>query len=213
MLATDYLARIKALNIDRFGFDTHARVLGIEKAEVKKLWNEATDGEFKRFPRTEYTMRYLPELSTKWRPYWRLETPEKFLMFYLTPTAPIVIPDQFITDKGSIPLLFQNIISNYDRELMLAFLVHDVECEMQRMSRFATDGMIYEVGTDMRTNWLRMNLVYTAVRAGNRYGKKDQVVRGFNISKYNRSLIAAADNSFLADYYPKHILTLEKLGV
>lgn len=213
MTAANYLARIKAMNIERFGFDTHARALRMPKENVKELWNAATGGEFKRFPRTEYTMRYMPELSTKWRPYWRLETPEKFLMFYLTPTAPIIIPDQFITDKGSIPLLFQNIISNYDRELMLAFLVHDVECEMQRMSRFTTDGMIYEVGTDMRTNWLRKNLVYAAVRAGNRYGKKDRIVRGFNISKYNRELIAAADNAFLVDYYPKHILTLEKLGV
>lgn len=212
MEASEYLSRIKELKIDRFGFDTHARVLNIDKEEIKRLWNVATKGEFKRFPRTEYTMRYLPELSTKWRPYWRLETPEQFLMFYLTPTAPIVIPNNLITDKGSIPLLFQNIISNYDRELMLAFLVHDVECEMQRMSRFTTDGLIYEVGTDMRTNWARKNVVYAAVRAGNRYGKKDRIVGGFNIQKYNRDLITSADNQFLTDYYPKHISALYNIS-
>ncbi len=209
----EYAQLIKRFKLVHFGFDTHARALNITKEEVKRLWNELTGGQFKRFPRTEYTMRYLPELSTKWRPYWRLETPEKYLMFYLTPTAPIIIPDQFITDKGSIPLFFQNIISNYDRELMLAFLVHDVECEMQRMTRFMTDVLIYEVGSEMQTNWIRKNLVYTAVRAGNRYGKKDKVVRGFNVSKYNRELIAAADQHFLREYYPKHIHILESLSV
>ena len=213
MQAAEYLKKIQDLDIVHFGFDTHARALNLPKEDVKRLWNEATSGQFKRFPRTEYTMRYLPELSTKWRPYWRLETPEKYLMFYLTPTAPIVIPDGLITDKGSIPLFFQNVISNYDRELMLAFLVHDVECEMQRMTRFMTDGLIYEVGSEMDTNWFRKNIVYTAVRAGNRYGKKDKIVGGFNISKYNRDLIATADQHFLKEYYPRHIHTLDSLSV
>lgn len=209
----EYTQLIEDFNIVHFGFDTHARALNITKEDVKRFWNETTNGCFKRLPRTEYTMRYLPELSTKWRPYWRLETPEKYLMFYLTPTAPIIIPDGLITDKGSIPLLFQNIVSIYDRELMLAYLVHDVECEMQRMTRFMTDGLIYEVGSEMQTNWLRKNLVYAAVRAGNRYGKKDKTVGGFNISKYNRELIKKAEEHFLTEYYPSHINTLDSLSV
>ena len=158
-------------------------------------------------------MRYLPEISTKRKPFWKLETPDKFLMFYLTPTAPIIIPDQFITDKGSIPLLFQNIVSIYDREMMFAFLVHDVECEMQRMTRFMTDGLIYEVGSEMQTNWLRKNVIYTAVRAGNRYGKKDVEVNGFNVSAYNQLLIEQAEKDFLENYYTGHLKTIEKLNV
>ena len=213
MSPAKYFAKITQLKIEHFGFDTHARVLGIPKQEVKELWNAATGREFKRVPRTEYTMRYLPELSTKFRPYWRLETPKDYLMFYITPTAPIVIPNNFITDKGSIPLIFQNIVSNYDRELMLAFLVHDVECEMQRMTRFMTDGLIYEVGTEMDTNWLRKNFVYTAVRAGNRYGSKDKIKGGVNISKYNRELIESADQHFIEEYYTGHLTMLEKLSV
>lgn len=213
MNQNEYARSIKDLSIVHFGFDTHARALNITKEEVKRLWNLSTNGQFKRLPRTEYTMRYMPELSTKWRPFWRLETPEKYLIFYLTPTAPILVPDQFITDKGSIPLLFQNVVSNYDRELMPAFLVHDVECEMQRMTRFMTDGLIYEVGSEMEANWFRKNIVYAAVRAGNRYGKKDKIVGGFNISKYNRDLIQKAEQHFLTEYYPRHINALDSLSV
>jgi hypothetical protein len=206
MQARQYFKKIKDLKIRSFGFDTHARILDLPKSEVKRLWNTATRNEFKRFPRTEHTMRPMPEISTKWKTYWKLETPNKYLIFYLTPTAPILIPNGFITDKGSIPLFFQNIISNYDRELLFAFFVHDVECEMQRLTRFTTDGMIYEVGTEMKANWLRKNIVYTVVRAGNRYGKKDSIVRGFNVSKYNRELIAAAETEFIkSNEFKKHL--------
>lgn len=207
------MARIKALNIDQFGFDTHARVLGIDKQTVKNLWNEATGGQFKRFPRTEYTMRYLPELSTKGRPYWRLETPSKYLMFYITPTTPIVVPDQFITDKGSIPLFFRNIIAHDDREMILAYLVHDLECEMNRVTRFNIDGLLYEVGTELHANWLKKNIIYTAVRAAAWLPGKDRIRGGFNISKYNRELIAKAEAHFLSGYQPKHVNILEKLSV
>lgn len=197
MNAKEFLQKAKDLKIDNFGFDTIARAIGIDKEEVKKLWNESTNEKFKRMPRTEYVMRFLPELSTKFNPYWKLETPHKYLLFYVTPTAPILIPNGFITDKGSIPLIFQNIVSNYDRELIMAFLVHDVECEMQRMSRFMTDGLIYEVGQEMGANWVKNNLVYTTVRLGNRYGKKDKIKRGFNISKYNRDLIFSVDRAYI----------------
>ena len=66
--------------------------------------------------------------------------------------------------------------------------------------------MIYEVGTEMKANWLRKNIVYTVVRAGNRYGKKDSIVRGFNVSKYNRELIAAAETEFIkSNEFKKHL--------
>lgn len=208
----EYFAAIERKKITHFGFDTHSRALNIPKPEVKSLWNKATDFAFKRVPRTEYTMRYMPDISTRRRPYWKLETPEKFLLFYLTPTAPILVPDGFITDKGSIPLFFQNIISNYDREMMIAFLVHDVECEMQRMTRFSCDGLIYEVGSEMQASWLKKNLVYAAVRFGNRYGKKDRIVDGFNISKYNRDLIRKTEIEYNLSYSQmKHLDFVEKL--
>lgn len=213
MVVAEYYKAINDLGVREYGFDTHARLLNITNEEAKHYWNEATNYEFKRFPRTEYLMRYLPSRSTKFRPYWEVNLPtgKDYLIFYLTPTAPILIPNGFITDKGSIPLLFQNIISNYDRDMLMAFLVHDVECEMQRMSRFMTDALIYEVGSVMRANWLKKNIVYTAVRAGNRYGKKDRIVRGLNISAYNRSLIEKVESQFMnSGYQQEHLDFLER---
>ncbi len=213
MNAQKYKRTIEEFNITKLGFDTHARVLNITKEEAKRCWNEVTSFEFKRFPRTEYTMRYLPELSTKWRPYWRLETPEKYLMFYLTPTTPIVIPDGFITDKGSIPLFFRNIIAHDDREMILAYLVHDLECEMKRITRFNTDGLLYEVGTELGANWLKKNIIYSAVRAAAWHKVPDRVKNGFNISKYNRELIAKAEAHFVSEYQPQHVNFIRTLGV
>lgn len=213
MEITEYLQKLEDFNIREYGFDTHARVLEMDKEDVKILWNIATDREFKRFPRTEYLMRYMPEISTKFKPYWELNLPagHDYLIFYLTPTAPILIPHGFITDKGSIPLLFQNIVSNYDREMMMAFLVHDIECEMQRLTRFSTDGLIYEVGTVMDSNWVKKNIVYTAVRAGNRYGKKDKIVAGRNISAINRTMICAAEAHYVESGYERmHLDFLQK---
>jgi hypothetical protein len=208
MESKTYLKKIDAYNIRRFGFDTHSRVLGITPEEAKELWNKGTKCAFKRVPRTEYAMIELPEISTKANPFWQLQLPERRnnLLFYINPTAPVIVPDGFITDKGSIPLVFQNVISNYDREMMMAFLVHDVECEMQRMTRFLTDALIYEVGTEMGANWLKKNIIYTAVRAGNRYGKKDKIVNGFNVSAYNRSLIRKAEEEFISSgAYTAHL--------
>lgn len=211
---SEYLKLIQQYKIEQFGFDTHARVLGVDHEEVKRLWNKATGNEFKRFPRTEYTLRYLPEISTKFRPYWKVEMPHDYLIFYFTPTAPILIPNGMITDLGSIPLLFQNLISIYDRELTLAFLVHDLECEMQRLTRFTADGMIYEVASAMQTNWLRTNLVYAAVRLGNRFGKKDRIVRGFNVSEHNRRLITDAEQAFnKSREFKEHVENVEKFSL
>lgn len=211
MNANDYAVAIKKFKIEQFGFDTHARVLNITKEEAKAFWNANKFG-FKRVPRTEYNMRYLPELSSKFKPYWKLEMPERYLMFYVTPTAPILVPNGFITDKGSIPLPFQNVISIFDREMMTAFLVHDVECEMKRMTRFSTDGLIYEVGTEMRANWLKKNIIYSAVRMGGILSGKDSIRNGVNVSKYNRELIAQCEANYNLSYTQmKHLDFVETL--
>lgn len=212
MNAKDYAVAIKRFRIEQFGFDTQARVLNITKDEAKAFWNATTDKKFKRVPRTEYNMRYLPEISSKFKPYWRVELPEKYLMFYVTPTAPILVPNGFITDKGSIPLPFQNIISIFDREMMTAFLVHDVECEMKRMTRFSIDGLIYEVGTEMRANWLKKNIIYSAVRLGGILPGKDSIRNDFNVSKYNRELIVQCETNYNLSYTQmKHLDFVETL--
>lgn len=212
MKAKEYSVLIKKFKIEQFGFDTQARVLNIKKEEAKAFWNTVTNKKFKRVPRTEYNMRYLPEISTKFKPYWKLETDDQYLLFYVTPTAPILVPNGFITDKGSIPFIFQNIISIFDREMMTAFLVHDVECEMKRMTRFSIDSLIYEVGTEMRANWFKKNIIYTAVRLGGIFKSKDSIKNGFNISKYNRNLIKQCETNYNLSYTQmKHLDFVETL--
>lgn len=206
-----YIDTVRKLRIEKFGFDTHARVLGIKKEKVKELWNQATGNEFKRFPRTEYTMRYLPEYSNRFRNYWQLDAPAD-LLFYVTPTAPIVVPRGFITDKGSIPWFLRGFIQHDDREMILAYLVHDVECEMTRMTRFSTDGLLYEVGTELEAWWLKKNLIYTAVRSAAWLPGKDRIRGGFNISAYNRKLIREADISFIeSQKYKDHLSIVDSL--
>ena len=209
----EYEKQINNFNIVSFGFDTHSRVLNIPNDEVKFHWNTLTKNAFKRIPRTEYQMRFLPELSTKLKPYWKLELNKPYLMFYVTPTAPILIPNGFITDKGSIPFVFRNIIAHDDREMIMAYLVHDRACEVPDMTRFTTDGLLYEVGTEMGANWFKKNFVYTAVRmAAIIPSKRDKKRRGFNVSKYNRNLIKEADQHFYNTYLSDHITSMKSLG-
>jgi len=207
-----YEEKINAFNIANFGFDTHSRVLGLSADEVKFHWNELTNGAFKRIPRTEYQMRFLPEYSTKLKPYWMLELNKPYLMLYITPTAPILVPNGFITDKGSIPFVFRNIISHDDREMMPAYLFHDRACEVPDMTRFTTDGLLYEVGTIMDANWLKKNLVYSVVRAAAWLPSKDKIRNGVNVSLYNRGLIKEADQHFHDNYLSSHLDSIKSLG-
>ena len=191
-----YKNKIKKFKIEPFGFDTHARALGITKDEAKAHWNEMTGGKFKRVTRTEYTFTALPEYSTWGKPLFRLNCQE-CLSFCMTPTAALLVPDGFITDKGSIPMIFQSIFSIEDREMLIPFLFHDVESDMQRMSRFATDGLVLEIGRELEAHWAKRNMIYAAVRVGNKYGGPDTIVNGFNVTQYNRDLIKISERSYL----------------
>jgi len=212
MNAREYLNTITAYDIRQYGFDTHARVLNLPKDKIKKMWNEATGYEFKRFPRTEYTLLTRPSLSTPLKPYWEVVLPkEQYLMFYLTPTTPILIPNGFITDKGSIPFFLRGIIAHDDRDMMLAYLIHDVECEMKRMLRFTTDGLLYEVGTEMNANWLKKNIVYSAVRSVAWRNVSDRTRNGFNVSQHNRNLINATEQMYLQHKHTEHLDFLQEV--
>jgi len=194
----NYWEQIQKYNIEHFGFDTQARVLGIDKKYAKQYWNEATGNRPKRIPRTELTFKDRPELSTEKKKMYELVLDDDYLVFHLTPTSFILVPNGFLTDKGSIPMLFQNLISKDDPELTIAYLFHDVECDMQRIPRFETDNLIYAVGTEMKSPWLEKNIVYTAVRAGNRYGEGNYIINGFNVTEYNRELVKKVESDLLS---------------
>ena len=196
MRAETYESKIKKFGIEHFGFDTHSRALGISKAEVKAHWNEVTGGKFKRLTRTEYTFSPLPEFSSYGKPLFRLNC-QDYLSFCLTPTAPLIVPDGFITDKGSVPMLLQSVVSIEDREMIIPFLFHDVESVMERMSRFMADGLILEIGSDLGASWLKRASIHAAVRIGNRYNREPLVIKGENITQRNKDLIRAADALYL----------------
>jgi len=208
----DYKQMIEKYKITKLGFDTQARVLGISKENVKKYWNEHYFNKFKRIPRTEFSFKERPELTIQknfllWfctlgllgneKKYYELVTDSDYLAFYITPTCLLIVPNGYLTDKGSIPMLFQAFVSKDNADLLIAFLFHDVECDLQRIPRFETDNLIYAIGTELGSSWLTKNLVYSTVRAGNRYGKPDRVVNGFNITNHNRELFKLSEDKLI----------------
>lgn len=190
-----YTEQIERYGIKNFGFDTHARVLGMSIEEAKEYWN-SNYGTFKRLPRTEIWFEEVPELSKGRKKMYRMRCHRGYIPLHITPTAVILTPDGFLTDKGSVPHRLHGIISPDDKDMLFAYLIHDVECEMQRMSRFLTDSMILEVGGIMGASWLKRNVSYTAVRFGNRFGKGDKIINGFNVTRHNQELVRKAEQEY-----------------
>lgn len=69
------------------------------------------------------------------------------------------------TDGGSIPKIFQNIISPLGCYLQ-AFLVHDILYAGEFCARAEADRMLLELLEYLGANWLRRNEIYAAVRLG-----------------------------------------------
>jgi hypothetical protein len=82
---------------------------------------------------------------------------------------------------------------------------------MNRMTRFSTDGILYEIGTELEAWWLKKNLIYTAVRAAAWIPDRDRIRGGFNISAYNRKLIEDSDQRYIAHNHKKHLSIVDSL--
>lgn len=76
----------------------------------------------------------------------------------------IVPPDGFITDLGSIPRLFQNIIRR--DELKPAFIIHDYLYDTQRVKRSVADLILREAIYTLTGGYspIRSACIYWAVR-------------------------------------------------
>lgn len=85
------------------------------------------------------------------------------------------------TDGGSIPKIFQNIISPLGCYL-LAFLVHDILYAGELCTRKEADWILLELLEYLGANWLRRNEIYSAVRLGG----------GFVWSGHTKATIRAA---------------------
>jgi hypothetical protein len=71
----------------------------------------------------------------------------------------------FPTDGGSIPKIFQNIISPLGCYL-LAFLVHDILYAGEFCTRTEADWILLELLEYLGASWIRRNEIYSAVRIG-----------------------------------------------
>lgn len=75
----------------------------------------------------------------------------------------ILVPKGFITDYGSIPQIFQNIIPK-DDEMSGAYVVHDLIYASELFSRKICDDILLKAFQELGAGWLKRNTVYSAVR-------------------------------------------------
>jgi hypothetical protein len=71
----------------------------------------------------------------------------------------------FITDGGSVPRLFQNVIPPLGIYLP-AFLAHDALYATEYLERSIADWILLDLLQELGATWYRRNQVYLAVRAG-----------------------------------------------
>ena len=90
---------------------------------------------------------------------WTIEFKNKRVHLILT------IRKGFRTDGGSIPKLFQNIISPLGVYLV-AFLVHDALYATEYLPRSEADWILLEILQELGATWWRRNEVWSAVRIG-----------------------------------------------
>ncbi len=77
----------------------------------------------------------------------------------------ITVPAGFVTDMGSVPKLFWNIVDPWGKASK-AFLIHDWLYETKERSRLVSDAILLEAMEVLGVNWFKRNLIYRAVRLG-----------------------------------------------
>lgn len=145
------------------GFDTISALSGIPKDEVKSLW-WAKYKTFKRIPRTEFGLRPRPDLvEGNGRMLYEVKC-DGYLVFHITETAVLIIPNGFITDLGSVPEFLLWVVNKDDKHMLMAYLFHDMSVDYDFTSRILTDAWLLEIGKEMGASWLKRNIVHTPVR-------------------------------------------------
>lgn len=98
----------------------------------------------------------------------------------------ILVPAGFITDYGSIPKIFQNIIEPIGR-YAACYIVHDLIYAAELFTRAECDWILLCHLQEKGAFWLRRNSVYSAVRGGGWFVWKKH---DFNEVSKLRSLIS-----------------------
>lgn len=77
----------------------------------------------------------------------------------------IIVPAGFITDMGSVPRIFWNILSPWGKASK-AFILHDYLYSTEKRSRLVSDAILLEAMEVLGVNWFQRKLIYNGVRMG-----------------------------------------------
>lgn len=136
------------------GFEALADLTGLSKEEVKKLWNRAGLG-WKHIPRTQISTTALSDGR------YRLNDD---IVVFLDRFTPIIIPQGFKTDFGSVPKFLHWFIDKDDRHFLVGFILHDVHYLVQSIDRGTADSVLRLNAGRLGASWIRKNAVYYALR-------------------------------------------------
>lgn len=152
------------------GFDELAYNLGIEKDEVKELWNKLELG-WHLTPRTLIAFRRLDHN--------KYEVLHDTVVF-LAPQSPLMVYKGTITDFASVPRIFRWLIDKDDQGITIPALAHDMLYQSHWTSRRVADAIFLNLMRYRRAPWWRRTFAYMAVRLGGGFpwrGKKQREVQ------------------------------------
>lgn len=97
--------------------------------------------------------------------HWELATPFQYDVGSLGSGEKILVPAGFVTDFGSVPQLFWNIVSPIGKATG-AFVLHDFLYATQERTRLVSDAILLEALEVLEVNWFQRTLIYNGVRLG-----------------------------------------------
>jgi hypothetical protein len=77
----------------------------------------------------------------------------------------VIVPEGFITDFASVPVLFRGFFPKAGKYKDAA-VVHDYLYQYPRGNRKAMDALFSQAMADLKVNWFRRAIIYRAVRLG-----------------------------------------------
>lgn len=167
------------------GFDELALNLGIDKEEVKRIWNTAKLG-YHMTPKTLIDFRRLE--------HDKYEILNDVVVF-IAPATPIIIYKGSVLDFASVPKAFHFLIDKDDNAVAIGALVHDVLYQTEWFSRSVADAIFLQLMKYRQAPAWKRWLAYVGVRLGGwvvwLYHDKKEVIHSrkqllLAIKRYNK---------------------------
>lgn len=138
------------------GFDELALNLGIDKEEVKQIWNNEKLG-YHMTPKTLINFRRLE--------HDKYEILNDVVVF-IAPATPILVYKGGITDFASVPKFLHFLIDKDDNDIVIGALVHDVLYQTEWFSRGVADSIFLQLMKYRKCPTWKRWLAYAGVRVG-----------------------------------------------